>query len=134
MEIYTLICTKLCIILFMQCIGKIIQIKQVNSIYGNLLDLYVFYKFSIFSLKTEILGKYLYIFQSFFDAQTTKEIGFAANTGNSSSFHTFKKQQNIQQYPSNIHDRFRVQQVNSKGKKKISQVFLRNFTCFFCCD
>ena len=63
---------------------------QVNSISGNLLDLYVFYKFSIFSLKTEILGKYLYIFQSFFDAQTTKEIGFAANTGNSSICHTFK--------------------------------------------
>ena len=92
MEIYTLICTKLCIILFMQCIGTNYIDQIGNSISGNLLDLYVFYKFSIFSLKTEILGKYLYIFQSFFDAQTTKEIGFAANTGNSSSSaHTFKK-------------------------------------------
>ena len=65
MEIYTLICTKLCIILYM-CV--LVYIDCVNSISRNLLDLYVFYKFSIFSLKTEILGKYLYIFQSFFDA------------------------------------------------------------------
>ena len=46
-------------------VGKSTLLKL---IFGNLLDLYVFYKFSIFSLKTEILGKYLYIFQGFFDA------------------------------------------------------------------